>query len=714
MNFKVKSFSMIAAMAAITLASCSSEEPLGKDNVIPEKEGIGYMSFTIANPSDGTRAGEGVYAPDEDITSDPNGEIFNNGSANEYAICPNKEANVAFYFNAEGKFWGMSPLQPFNSDETIDGEPEHGSHNNYAEKYYTYVTRWRNDDSAAEKPSQVIIILNADPVKLNVLALTEPSIEDFRYLAGEVFENNEYTYGSYQYAGNKYFTMVNSSYLKKDSSAFSAEEDMTITQIEDANICETAELALESPVVVFVERLLAKFELDTTKATEGIFYPFGANAPEKTMATIKYVSEYTGKGDNLDYPEYENREWAAYIINWAINGLEKEGNLLKDISNASAENYFKGWNKNAFHRSFWGESSKYSANGKADGFSTQYRDATYDPDYNNYSTKFWGNDNYVEGDNSQLNTLHYISFNDINSSDKYKYVGERTYNATEGLENYGPYRYASHYLIGAQLLIEGIDYDKAGDAGTLKAENKNPNNRLTRVTDKYYAYNFYWANAKDYIRYAYHMMASRVADGRNHSMKAGGHDAPDINGAVDGIFYTADETPITVDKAAEYFELAPARLIHGDGRVILSLKEGKEIYVKVPSVDENGTVKDGPYEFVPLTKEQITNMPYLYTEAAQHFTKGAMYYAVPVQHNQGKTEFADVKINKDNGKYKVGDFGVVRNHWYRLALNTIGSIGTPVDDPDQPIIPDPEDDYYIALEIVVLPWHVIDNGSVDL
>ena len=62
----------------------------------------------------------------------------------------------------------------------------------------------------------------------------------------------------------------------------------------------------------------------------------------------------------------------------------------------------------------------------------------------------------------------------------------------------------------------------------------------------------------------------------------------------------------------------------------------------------------------------------------------------------------------------MGDFGVVRNHWYRLNVRTIANVGIPVDDPDQPIIPDPEDDYYVAFEIVVLPWHIIDMGEIDL
>ena len=286
MSFKIKTLSMIAATAAISLASCSSEEPLGNNNDGQVYEGIGYMSFSIANPADGTRAGEFTPGAGDEQSTDENGKLdewFNNGSANEYAVCPNKDANVAFYFDKDGVFWGMSTLQPFNSNATAaPGEPDgHPAHNTYAEKYYTYVTRWRNDDSAAEKPSQVIVVLNADPDKLSTIANARPTVETLTYHIENVFKGKAYVYGSYQYAGNKYFTMTNSSFRDENANV-----DNTVTQITPDQICETAELALQHPVTVYVERLLAKFELNH----DDVYYPFAANSGvEKEMATIKFV-----------------------------------------------------------------------------------------------------------------------------------------------------------------------------------------------------------------------------------------------------------------------------------------------------------------------------------------------------------------------------------------------------------------------------------------
>ena len=704
MSFKIKTLSALTAVAALSLASCSSEEPLNNDNNTTEREGIGYMSFTIANPADGTRADNDRNPKVDGDQTATGGEIFNNGSANEYAICPNNSANAAFFFS-EGKFWGMSNLQSVNNNGS------HASHDNYAEKYYTYMTRWRNDGVKA-KPDQVIVILNADPSKLETIAnemLDEPvATNDLaKFLANEsVFtdEVNEtgYKYGIYNYADEKYFTMSSSVFFDDN------DENQTLTTIDENWVCETAEEALNHPVTVYVERLLAKFQLgfgedsfEFGKDGDFIFYPFNdALIPEeKKPATINFVSEYTGTEDNLDYPKYERKEWAAYIVSWGINGLEKKASLIKKVSNTT---YFDNWNAPLFHRSYWGESNTYELYGKPH-FTTQYRYEGYDPDAKKFEDTFFGNSEYSPStESSQLgNALHYISYNDLRNRAAYKYTAERTYNAEEGRKAYGPYRYASHYLIGAQLLIAGVDYEPA----TGKPyDNDKEQNVLSKVNDKYYAYNFYFNDVNSYIRYAYHRMASKFADGREHSLILNGRTLAPISTSSTGTLYKdVNGTPISVQEAADYFTIQSAQIIHGDGKVTLKAKENPIYY------------KNGEGKYIAFSEEQLIALVYNCAEAARHYNKGAMYYAIPVQHKLGKTFGDMVKINKDAAElYALGQFGVVRNHWYRLTVNTIGSIGIPVDNPDQPIIPDPEDEYYIAIEIVVLPWHIIDNGKVDL
>jgi len=58
--------------------------------------------------------------------------------------------------------------------------------------------------------------------------------------------------------------------------------------------------------------------------------------------------------------------------------------------------------------------------------------------------------------------------------------------------------------------------------------------------------------------------------------------------------------------------------------------------------------------------------------------------------------------------------GVVRNHIYKLKLNSIGGPGVPIYYPDEPIIPEKpnEDLYYLSAQINVLDWKVV-NQTID-
>lgn len=63
----------------------------------------------------------------------------------------------------------------------------------------------------------------------------------------------------------------------------------------------------------------------------------------------------------------------------------------------------------------------------------------------------------------------------------------------------------------------------------------------------------------------------------------------------------------------------------------------------------------------------------------------------------------------------TGLYGVVRNHVYDVKLNTVYGLGTPVYKPEEVIIPQKpkDDDTFIAAQIDVLSWRVV-NNNVDL
>ena len=101
--------------------------------------------------------------------------------------------------------------------------------------------------------------------------------------------------------------------------------------------------------------------------------------------------------------------------------------------------------------------------------------------------------------------------------------------------------------------------------------------------------------------------------------------------------------------------------------------------------------------YTPLTaSDNISKYP------AEVRKDGKAYYFIPISHLATNAA-------------KVGYYGVVRNHWYKIALNSLTGYGTPVYDEDKIIDPTmPEDQAtYLAAKINVLQWRVV-SQSVDL
>ena len=704
MRFNFKTISMFMAGAALFMTSCSQDDSLNGGGVTPpEGTGIGYMAFSIS--TDLTRAADSEFAGDQNGTPafpEVGDEIFSDGQPNEYAICPNTQANLAIFFTGNQVF-GASYLTPFEKGN----DKGHPSHDGYPEQFYTYVTRWINTDN--KKPDKVLVLLNVDPDKLKEIETQAKqwAQDETSDALHQIYVKTAATekFGVYTFSGEDYFTMTNSSYV--------VDSDLALGAAIDGKVYETPEQALENRVVVYVERTLSKFELTfnvdgkntplTSQDLKGILIT-PSNKENTSIAKINYVKEYTGKEDNLDFPDYTPVDWDIYIGNWGINGVERENYYFKHV-NPEAEYFGKevAWNVPGLHRSYWAESQNYLV-GVNPLYPTQYRPTLNEAGGNDREKPNWGIDNYEtmsDGKTSKDQTvLTYYSFNQFKKRGTYKYAPERTYGSAAGLVGYGPYRYASNYLVCAQLVLkkdaEGHDIDDPETTEGLYLKN---------VGDKWAAYNFYFADEASYIRYAYHRMVSQFADGRQHVLVNGanGNKTYQTNSDKAQLYIDdALENPLKVADAAKYFATVPAMEIHGDGKRMLALREGAELWYK----NQNG-------DPVKLTADDINVIAFNLAESAKHFTNGMMYYSIPVQHNFGLSKGSTTTVEK-KGEYKLGQFGTVRNHWYVLNINTIGNVGTPVDNPNQPIIPDPEDIYNIALEIVVLPWHKIDNGSVDL
>lgn len=714
-----KTILSLLAIGALGLASCSSDDiKVNNPGDGAEGVGVGYMGFTIN--TDASRA----YDDDWSYDDPNNDEVFNPGTVDEYAMAPHAEAHLVIFFSEGDKYYGSSYLTPYGKDNDSDFADDHVSGSDhtaeYPEQFYTYITRWRNADQRF-LPKKALVIINGNPTTLNALkddlegrpAEAAATLED-------VMGTVNYDCGLFNMAGTTYFTMSNS--------VFAGTEGMVDATPLDGKIYKTAEEALANRVTVYVERLLAKHTLTYTSEGKEQYVGDGKEGgvvmyPKTEVELVKAVTSYTGEEEDLDWPETKDVKWAALIDGWNMNGLEQNEYMFKKMENTDYFNGIGKLNNAALHRSYWGESANYNKG----LYPTQYRRYDLEPETFKPEENYNFFDSAIdEFDQPRDYTLRYISYNEIFDLKVYtkekdsedsnyelpilsdhsndRYTVERTYDPTlleyNGDKGYAPYRMATHFLLGAKLQIG----EEVGG---------------TTASEKYYAYNWYWTgeNCKeDYIRYSYRRVASFMADGLDHVIKGVTYTLADNKTfyVKDGEEYKA----VDVKDATTYFDTEAASLYHGDGKVVLSPKKTFTFYVK--------TTED---KYVGVPRAELVNFIYANTDAARHFSGGAMYYAIPVQHMHGRSNMGDnkyrVAVNKYAGyetddkrdtsdAYTTGQFGVVRNHWYRLNITAINSVGIPVDDPDQPIIPDPEDEWAVAFEIVVLPWHVIDMGGVEL
>ena len=94
------------------------------------------------------------------------------------------------------------------------------------------------------------------------------------------------------------------------------------------------------------------------------------------------------------------------------------------------------------------------------------------------------------------------------------------------------------------------------------------------------------------------------------------------------------------------------------------------------------------------------------------YTNGIVYYPVRIKHfgndltpwtkDQTGVTKSEIYAGKNEGRY-LGRYGVVRNNWYDLGVNSISGIGSAVVPPHKNT-PDDELDQYISVRINVLSW----------
>lgn len=119
----------------------------------------------------------------------------------------------------------------------------------------------------------------------------------------------------------------------------------------------------------------------------------------------------------------------------------------------------------------------------------------------------------------------------------------------------------------------------------------------------------------------------------------------------------------------------------------------KKYYTKTP-----GTTSG----FTEVEKSKV--LAAIEADKAEVRMDGRAYYYVPIKH-LGSTSIP--------GESALGEYGIVRNHFYKITLTGIKGFGTPVYDPDKvvkPAVPTYENTY-LAARVQVLQWRVVNQNA---
>lgn len=86
------------------------------------------------------------------------------------------------------------------------------------------------------------------------------------------------------------------------------------------------------------------------------------------------------------------------------------------------------------------------------------------------------------------------------------------------------------------------------------------------------------------------------------------------------------------------------------------------------------------------------------------YLNGEAYYIARIKHFNELTPWnAGEVYGSENEKY-LGRYGVLRNNWYELSVNSVSGLGYPDVPEVKPTLPDDENDQYISVSVKILSW----------
>lgn len=747
----MKKNNLLLLLSLLWIAGCEDKVMENDGGNEPIVDGKGYIALNIiASESDGPGSKAWGY-PDPE---------FDAGSEDESVLCPSQGCHWVFLFKGD-KYVSRSALEQQNPRDATEQEDAH----KYNEKIIgTYTAEIKLDD-ISDKPDHCLVVLNVRPNRIDevhnnlvggsrTLPNGEQATSDADYILRvltRTLDNEAISKGGQSVVlftpGNatgekakNYCTMSSTTYVEGEAGAATGRVH-TMELIDGTNMASTREEAMNHPMYVHVERLAAKVEVtiapEATKTeynVDGIDWGGGSQWPVvitpaenslnqsdgETVTPAKWACLLWGWSTNA----HARREYLFKSLNDAVEGADKSvtSDVHHDRSEANINTqFFANWNDPERHRSYWAVDGYYS---NPESYPFQYRKA-----YDNSSDKSYGElfDELDDKGRSEDSPLFYFTYKELRlralGYSPFSGVVDGNYVINGNLEGSRRFRYIPENVLGQELLENDVYLgasthvifigqmllgDEVDNAASHLSDLKMADlqSAMDWVKDKY-LYGGYWYDKAGYMQQAYAIMFRVFNDGDARTFN-------DIFGDKEPVTTPAGEVTLKAKKAGvvditlngEFmknwvsgkddaaidagdennpFQFVPAEITNGDGRVLLGLKEGWSLDVNGETWDEN----------------KFKSFVHTFVGYADFYKNGRMYYYTPIRH-------ARTNVTVEPEAYEVGDIGVVRNHWYKINVKSVLRPGIPVSDPDQPIIPniDPADQY-LALDIHIVPWHVV-------
>ncbi len=633
---------LFIALAVLMLCACSSDDELESTYSGANATGsVAYLTVNLKDVNASTRAtSDGGYVSGTDAEQ--------------------KVANAYFYFyDAEGNYIARG-----NVGSTSGTGVETGTNTNIEWGSSTVVAVWGLEpDNYGNLPTKMLTVIN-QPSGFNIANKTLS--EATQTLAGTPYADA---------SGN--FVMSTSTYY---SSGIVNTTTLEGSDFREEPLNENADYP-NGGVDVYVERLAAKVEVSLD---ENLTQPIPISITNAGSTSLE-------SGVSVQ------------LLGWDVDCTARDAYISKDISDNSAWGGFSFvWNGADNHRCYWGESPNYD-------------DATV-----TYPTS--SNGNTATQENSESTWLNkYLRYVDLNvpvAFGQTTYCGENT-NTVVTTTSSG---------------TTGVLQDANSTALTsvlVKAQVQDENGEPIDLVE----YGGYYYTVDDFCQsYVYKNFASTIGsaitalESESEYSELTTELEALISAATGGSVYKtliSDETPTaTTSFGGEMLSLYNAY----DGNVTIgyntsSTTTNNIVYSGLDldgynfwfSVDESDLNEEtisaliganlleqiGDNYYIPLDEisfsidsadytmrsyflsalsadAEATNTQFG-TSYPNYYNSGLMYYHVPIEHLGLSTTTTH--------NFATGDYGVVRNHWYDITINSIASMGRGIAQPTEVIVP---------------------------